>query len=134
VTRLAKANLLLFALLIAHLIDHAVNQPARDLPATGSAVAVIGFAIVAASTVLAVRRSPLAPEAAVIAGLGSALGFAAIHLIPDWSEPISDPYWDFSANALSWILVIAPILASLALAGLGLRGSMRHRSMRHDPA
>jgi hypothetical protein len=134
VTRLAKANLLLFGLLIAHLIDHAVNQPSRDLPATGSAVAVIGFAIVAASTVLAVRRSPLAPAAAVIAGLGSALGFAAIHLMPDWSEPISDPYWDFSANALSWILVIAPILASLALAGLGLRRSMRHRLMRHDPA
>jgi hypothetical protein len=133
-TRLAKANLLVFALLIAHLLDHGFNQPSRDLPATGTAVAVIGFAIIAASTVLAVRRSPLAAQAAVVAGLGSALGFAAIHLIPDWSEPISDPYWDFSANALSWVLVIAPIVASLALAGLGLRESMRHRFMRHDPA
>jgi hypothetical protein len=133
-TRLAKANLLVFALLIAHLLDHGFNQPSRDLPATGSAVAVIGFAIIAASTVLAVRRSPLAPQAAVIAGLGSALGFAAIHLVPEWSESISDPYWDFSANILSWVLVIAPIIASLALAVLGLRESMAHRLMLHDRA
>jgi hypothetical protein len=133
-TKLAKANLLLFGLLIAHLLDHAFNQPSRTLPATGSAVAVIGFVVVAASTVLAVRRSPLAADAAVVAGIGSAVGFAAIHLIPEWSEPISDPYWDFSANALSWVLVIAPIVASLVLAGLGLRESMRHRLMRHDPA
>jgi hypothetical protein len=122
---LAKANLLLFGLLIAHLLDHAFNQPTRDLPATGSAVAVIGFAIVAASTVLAVRRSPLAAAAAVVAGIASALGFAAIHLVPEWSEPISDPYWDFSANALSWALVIAPIIAALALAALGLRAVRR---------
>jgi hypothetical protein len=131
---LAKANLVLFGLLIAHLLDHAFNQPTRDLPATGSAVAVIGFAIVGASTVLALRRSPLAAEAAVVAGIGSALGFAAIHLVPEWSEPISDPYWDFSANALSWVLVIAPIIAALALAALGLRDSMRHRLMRHNAA
>ena len=39
-TRLARLDLLLFALLIAHTVDHAVNQPARDLPATGTAVAV----------------------------------------------------------------------------------------------
>jgi hypothetical protein len=133
-TNLAKANLVLFGLLIAHLVDHAVNQPSRDLPATGSAVAVIGFAIVAASAVLAIRRSPLAAPAAVVAGIGSALGFTAIHLLPEWSEPISDPYWDFAANAISWTLVIAPIVASLALAVLGLRASMGHRFMRHGPA
>lgn len=131
---LAKTNLLLFGLLIAHLVDHAVNQPTRDLPPTGSAVAVTGFALVAASAVLAIRRSPLAAPAAVVAGIGSALGFAAIHLVPEWSEPISDPYWDFAANALSWTLVIAPIVVSLALATLGLRESMAHRSMRHNPA
>jgi hypothetical protein len=133
-TTLAKTNLLLFGLLIAHLLDHGLNQPSRDLPATGTAVAVIGFAIVAASTVLAIRRSPLAAPAAVVAGLGSAAGFAAIHLVPDWSEPISDPYWDFAANALSWTLVIAPIVVSLVLAVLGLRGSMRHRLMSHEHA
>jgi hypothetical protein len=133
-TTLAKTNLLLFGLLIAHLLDHGFNQPSRAVPATGTAVAVIGFAIVAASAVLAIRRSQLAAPAAVIAGIGSALGFAAIHLVPDWSEPISDPYWDFAANALSWTLVIAPIVVSLALATLGLRESMAHRVMRHNPA
>jgi hypothetical protein len=133
-TTLAKANLVLFGLLIAHVADHAFNQPSRTVPATGTAIALIGFLIVAVSAVLAIRHSPLAARAAVVAGAGSALGFAAIHLVPDWSEPISDPYWDFAANALSWTLVIAPILASLGLAGLGVRELMGHRLMRHHPA
>ncbi len=127
-TALAKLNLLLFGLLIAHVVDHGVNQPTRDLPPTGTAVAVIGFAIVAASTVLAIRRSPLAAPAAFVAGAGTLLGFAAIHLVPDWSEPISDPYWDFAANALSWTLVIAPIVVSLGLAALGLRAVRRREA------
>ena len=127
-TLLAKLNLLLFGLLIAHLVDHAANQPSREVPVTGSAVAVAGFAIVAAAAVLAIRRSPLAAPAAVVAGFGSALGFAAIHLVPSWSEPISDPYWDFAANALSWTLVIAPIAVSLALAAVGLRAVRRREA------
>jgi hypothetical protein len=118
---LAKANLVLFALLIAHTVDHAVNQPARDLPATGSLVAVAGFSLVAISAVLAVTRRPQAPLAAVIAGAGTVLGIVAIHLAPRWYGEISDPYWDFSANALSWALLLAPLIAGAALAALGAR-------------
>ena len=118
---LAKANLVLFALLIAHTVDHAVNQPARDLPATGSLVAIAGFALVAVSTVLAVTRRPQAPEAAVLAGAATVLGIVAIHLAPRWYGEISDPYWDFSANAISWALMIAPLVAGAALAALGAR-------------
>lgn len=120
-TALARINLVLFLLLIAHTVDHAVNQPARDLPATGSIVALLGFSIVAVSTVLAVRRSPLAPAAAVAAGLGTAVGLVAIHLAPTWSSEISDPYWDFAANFGSWLLLIAPLAASLWLAARGAR-------------
>lgn len=120
-TVLWKANLLLFGLLIAHTLDHALNQPARELPATASVAGVGGFVILAASCVAAIRRSPQAPAAAVVAGATTALGVVAIHLLPAWSEPISDPYWDFTANALSWALVVAPLLAALALVGLGLR-------------
>ena len=120
-TALAKANLLLFALLIAHTADHAVNQPARDLPATGSLVAVAGFSLVAVSSVLALSRRPQAPAAAVLAGGATVLGIVAIHLAPSWYGEISDPYWDFSANALSWALVVAPLVAGAALAALGAR-------------
>src|SRR3954454_17382497 len=105
-TALAKANLLLFALLTAHTADHAVNQPARDLPVTGSIAGIAGFAIVATSAVLALRRSRAAPAASVLAGVATTIGFLAIHLLPAWSEPISDPYWDFGANAVSWVLLV----------------------------
>ena len=120
-SRLAKLNLTLLALLALHVVDHAINQPTRDLPVTGGFVGVAGFAVVAASSVLAVRRSQWAPAAAVFAGLTTALGFAAIHLLPAWSEPISDPYWDFAANALSWVLMLAPLAVSIVLAAQGAR-------------
>jgi len=126
-TALARANLLLFALLIAHTVDHGANQPARELPATGTFAGLAGFAIVAASSWLALRRGGLAPAAAIGAGLATAAGLIAIHLLPAWSEPISDPYWDFSANAMSWALLAAPLLASLWLAAVGAR-ALRARS------
>jgi hypothetical protein len=120
-TRLAKLNLLVFALLVAHTLDHAVNQPQRNLPATGGVIALLGFMLVAASATLAVRRSPLAPTLSTFAGLATAAGFVAIHLLPAWSTAISDPYWDFNANAVSWLLLLAPLAASLALAAEGAR-------------
>ena len=120
-TSLAKANLILFALLAAHTLDHAINQPSRDLPVTGSVIGVAGFAIVGASAVLALRRSPAAPAAAAFAGVATTIGFLAIHVLPAWSEPIPDPYWDFAANAVSWALLIAPLAAAIALAAMGMR-------------
>jgi hypothetical protein len=117
---LARTGLLLFALLGAHTIDHAVNQPARDVPAISGLIGVVGFAIVAVAIVLALRASPFAPEAAILAGAGTVVGFIVVHLLGDWT-PLSDPYWDFDANALSWVLLIAPMLAALALTAEGVR-------------
>ena len=131
-SQLARANLLLFALLLAHTVDHAVNQPARDLPATGTLFGVAGFAIAAVSSVLALqRRAPAAAGAALAAGLATAAGLVAIHLLPAWSEPVSDPYWDFAANALSWALLAAPLAVSLWLGALGARGL---RALPRSPA
>ncbi len=120
-TALARANLVLFALLAAHTLDHALNQPARDLPVTGSAVGVAGFAIVAASSVLAIRRSALAPSASALVGAATAIGLVAVHVLPAWSEPISDPYWDFSADAISWASLALTFAAAVYLAVAGLR-------------
>jgi hypothetical protein len=66
-------------------------------------------------------RRPQAPLAAVVAGAATVVGIVAIHLAPRWYGEISDPYWDFSANALSWALVIAPLVAGAALAAVGAR-------------
>ena len=108
---LAKAGLLLFALLALHTLDHGVNQPAREQPGSAELVGLAGFAIVATSAVLALWRSPLAPAAALAAGSLTVLGVLAVHVAPEWADWVSDPYWDFDANALSW-LSLAGLLAA----------------------
>jgi hypothetical protein len=117
---LARNGLLLFVLLGLHTVDHAVNQPSRDVPALGGVVGLIGFAIVAAATILALRRSSYAPEAAVLAGAATVLGLLVVHVLPDWTA-LSDPYWDFDANALSWILLLVPLAAAVSLTLAGLK-------------
>lgn len=118
---LAKANLVLLGLLVLHTVDHAVGQPARDLPGSSSLVGAIGFALVAGSAWVALQRSPRAPEAAAMVGALTTAGVVAIHLVPAWWEWVSDPYWDFEASFLSWLSLIALIASALYLTALGLR-------------
>lgn len=117
---LTRWGLALFVLLGAHTLDHAINQPAREVPALGGVVGLAGFAIVATAIVLFVRRSPYAAEAAIGAGLATIFGFAVVHLMGDWT-PLSDPYWDFDANAISWLLLVTPIVAAVGLVLQGAR-------------
>ena len=129
-SRLAKLNLTLFALLALHVVDHAVNQPARDLPAGSGAIGAAGFALVALAIVAALARSRWAPELGLSAGLGTLLGFVVIHL--PGIGPLADPFTDFDPNALSWILIAAPMAASayvaaVAAADLRLPVSARSR-------
>jgi hypothetical protein len=119
VSRLARANLVLFALLIAHALDHTLNQPSRDLPATAGIFGVAGFILVGISTTLALRRSSQAPFASLFAGSATVVGFVAIHLLPHWWGFVSDSYWDFNANVLSWAIVLASLAAALWVAGMG---------------
>ena len=126
-TRLAGLNLLLLATLVAHTLDHGLNQPARDVPASGTTIGVIGFALVAASAVLALRRSGLAPAAAVATGTATVAGILLVHLMPSWWGFVSDPYSDFDANALSWALAAAPLVAGMLLAAAGARELRRRR-------
>jgi hypothetical protein len=117
---LARTGLVLFGLLALHTLDHAVNQPAREVPAISGLIGLLGFAIVAAAVVLALMGSAYAPEAAILAGAGTVVGFIVVHLIGDWT-PLSDPYWDFDANFVSWVLLVAPMLSAAALAADGFR-------------
>ena len=118
---LTRANLLVLALLVLHTVDHAVGQPARELPGSSSLVGAIGFAIVAGSTWLALQRSPLAPRVSAVVGAITAGGIIAVHLLPSWWTWVSDPYWDFDASFLSWLSLIALLASSLYLAALGMR-------------
>ncbi len=119
---LTKANLAVLALLVLHTVDHAVGQPSRDLPGSSSLVGAIGFALIAGSTWLALKRSPRAPEVSAVVGLLTAGGIIAVHLLPSWWGWVSDPYWDFDASFLSWLSLIALLASSLYMTALGLRG------------
>ena len=120
-TRLAWINVTLMVALIAHTVDHAVDQPVREIPPTAGFVGVAGFVLIGISAVLAIRRSSSAAPAAVVVGTITVLGIVAVHLAPGWWDFVSDPYWDFSANALTWLLALAPLAAGVALAAEGLR-------------
>jgi hypothetical protein len=115
-TRLARAELLLFVLLIAHTVDHAVNQPSRELPSGSGVVGLLGFAIVAVALIAELRSSRLRAPIGVAAGGLTVLGFLAVHVIG--FGPVSDPYRDFDPNALSWALLLAPLAAALAVTAI----------------
>jgi hypothetical protein len=121
VSKLARANLLVLGLLVLHVVDHGANQPSRDLPGSSSLVGAAGFIVVAASSVLAIRRSELAATASLFSGLATIFGFVVVHLLPNWWSWVSDPFWSFHPSALSWILLAAPILAAVYLSVLAAR-------------
>ena len=114
IDRLAKSELLLFALLALHTVDHAVNQPSRELPAGSGVIGIAGFALVAVAIVAALFHSRQAAPIGLLAGAGTLVGFAVVHL-PGFG-PLADPYADFSPNALSWVLLIAPMAAAVWVA------------------
>jgi hypothetical protein len=123
---LARLNLLLVVALVAHTADHAFNQPTRHLAAAVVVPGLVGSGVALVSLALALLRNPLAAPLAVALGFGQAIGFVAVHLLPHWGS-FSDPYSPLSLNALSWVLVVAPIAAALALGFAGLR-TMPRRS------
>ena len=112
--RLAKSELLLFALLALHTVDHAVNQPSRELPAGSGVIGIAGFALVAVAIVAALFRPRQAAPIGLLAGAGTVAGFVMVHL--PGIGPLADPFGDFAANALSWILLVAPMAAAVWVA------------------
>jgi len=117
---LVGASLLLLVLLVGHDLDHAFNQPSRDLDAAVSAVGIVGLVSAGVMLALALARRPEAGLAAVAVGFGTVLGLVAVHLVPEWGAA-SDPYPDLDLNALSWLLVALPMAAAAWLGALGLR-------------
>lgn len=126
---LTKVNLAVLALLVVHTVDHGLGQPARDLPGSTSLVGLLGFVILATSALLALKRSPLAPEASAAAGATTGAGLVAVHLLPNWWGWVSDPYWDFEASFVSWLSLIVLFGAAVYLTTTGLR-YQRYRHVR----
>jgi len=122
VTLLARTALLFVVLLVLHALDHGLRQDA-SVPSPLAVVGLSGTVIAAGVLVLALRRHPLAPPAAVFVGLGTALGFALAHLIPHWSGAFSQFYGDLDVDALSWTGVFATMAAGAALGLAGLRAA-----------
>jgi lysylphosphatidylglycerol synthetase-like protein (DUF2156 family) len=82
------------------------------------------FAAGAVAVVLVFRRHRLAAAVAAVVGLASAVGFAAAHLLPQWSA-WSDPFTGRAVaphvNAFSWFTALFEITADLAFGVAGLQ-------------
>jgi len=128
--RLLLANLALLVLLLGHVADHVLRQPdAAQLPFPENAPGVIGVALVVGSLVLVAARHRLAVPVAAVVGVLTALGFVAIHLLPDWS-PFSDPYAGRDLDAASWLQMLTTLTGGLLLAAVALAVHRSERSGR----
>lgn len=105
-------------LLVGHVLDHTLRQAAGDqqLSGIGNAPAVLGLVATFASLGLLLARWRHAVAFAAVLGVGTALGFAAVHLLPEWSL-FSDPYLEREQlDAASWIQMLTTLAAG-ALVG-----------------
>jgi hypothetical protein len=117
---LVAPAVVVLALTILHDLDH-VRQ-GRSVEGPVVAIGILGDVAAVVMLVLALRGSSLAPPAAVVVGFAVALGFLAVHVLPDWG-PLADGYPDLGVDALSWISVAVAMAAGLWLGLAGLRAT-----------
>ncbi len=107
---------------VAGFLVHNADHARRGLEDVGEVVVWAGTVaamLTAAVVVLVVVRHPSAPLAAAAIGLSQALGYAVVHLTPEWS-PASDSFVTGSVDAWSWAASLTEIGAALAF---GLTGA-----------
>lgn len=78
----------------------------------------VGMVLTVAALAVVVARHRLAPLVAVSAGFPLALGFAAAHMLPEWSV-FSDSFVDNDVSLFSWIASVAEIVGALVFGGAG---------------
>jgi hypothetical protein len=113
---------------------HSVDHLARGIDKTPSAVRLAGLAAFAASIVvvaLVVRRHRSAASLAIVAGFGTALGVAAVHVPPEWGA-FSQPFRD-NVTALDWASVAVNVITALAFGIAGVYAWMHERSVKAEP-
>lgn len=128
-TALGRAALLLVAADVLHAVDHA--RQGRDLASEVYVAGVAGWIALGLLLVLVARGHRLAAPYAAAVGVSVAVGFLAVHVAPHWSS-FSDPYARFDPDALSWALVVVPVLAAVNLVVQAARAHARTR--RSPPA
>jgi len=116
VRRLLLANLVLAILLVVHIADHSLRQPAdQQLSLAASIPGLAGALAVFVSLAVIAAGYRYAPQIAGTIGMLTALGFVAVHLAPHWSM-FSDPYADRYLDAGSWIEMLATLTGGLLVA------------------
>jgi hypothetical protein len=107
------------AALVMHGADHlrrGISVVTPEVLWGGSLLSAIGLATV----LLVLSGHRLGPLLAVVVGFPTAAGVVAAHLLPRWSA-LSDSFVSNGADLVSWIAVLAEILAALALGVAGAR-------------
>jgi hypothetical protein len=115
---------------------HAADHLRRGMDIVPPAVMVAGMVqivLAAATVVLVFRGSRWAPQAAIVVGFVSAVGFTAAHLLPTWGF-FSDSFIHAPPYArvtwFSWVTAICEIAADIAfgLVGIAVLRARRSRS------
>jgi hypothetical protein len=131
---LALAAAALVAANLLHTLDH-LRQGTGDLATEVLAGGTVLSALAILTLVLALRRHPRAALWAAVVGAWSALGVIASHVAPHWSA-FSDSYFEIDADALSWAVMLAEVLAAAYLGLVGFTALRRPApdSRRRSPA
>jgi hypothetical protein len=89
-----------------------------------------------AALFLVFTRHRWAPAAAILVGFISAVGFAVVHLVPDWG-PLSDAFpgahGHADVTAFSWFAALFEIGADLAFGAAGVFALLSGRAAGRRP-
>jgi hypothetical protein len=112
-----------------HVIDHLM----RGMSASPMFVMVGGMiqgVVVVIAIAMTLRGHSRAPEAAMVAGFGSALIFTYAHLLPNWWPAFQDSYLTgprINVTWFSWVTALSEIGTGLVFGYAGLRARRSHR-------
>jgi hypothetical protein len=107
-----------------HDVDHVRQGRSLEIPVI--TLGILAYAAGLAVVVLVWRRHPRMFDAAVVVGLGTALGFVLVHGLPDWG-PLADGYPGIDVDLISWLIVIADIAAAVWLGWIGTKANHPRR-------
>ena len=129
---LSLAAAIFVAANLLHSLDH-LRQGTGDLATEVLAGGTVLSALAVLTLVLALRHHPRAALWAAVVGTWSALGVIASHMAPHWSA-FSDSYFEIHADALSWVVMLAEVVAGAYLGLVGFRELRRPaRDSRRGP-